>query len=332
MDFDGDFFGIDWFAKLAPRLLYDTPGVDLDPTQPPGIPAKPLPRLLYDTPGIDLDPTVHDAAHGKPLPLFLHDTPRITMALANDTGVSSTDRLTADATIEGWFSDAGAITAFQLAIDQGAHDHFIDATTAVGPDGRFVLGDDLLDAASGPGGLADGHHTINVRGVGDNGRVTTAQFAFTLDTGLPDIGNITLDCDSDTGHRNDGRTQTAIVDLDGWAEAFATVAVAVAGIETTVLDNGRFTIDDLPLDPGTHDYTITVADKAGNTSTQILTLTRLEDSVVNCNDIALEAIQTASTVGIAALYAKGSMAMADAAITCWQAKYWFLPITHEGMN
>jgi hypothetical protein len=59
-----------------------------------------------------------------------------------------------------------------------------------------------------------------------------------IDTSPPALRSIELDKESDTGHLGDLRTETALVDLVGRTEAFATVTIG--DVTTTADRRGRF--------------------------------------------------------------------------------------------
>jgi PAP2 superfamily len=130
-----------------------------------------------------------------------------------------------------------------------------------------------------------------------------------IDTSPPALRSIALDKDSDTGHLGDWRTETAVVDLVGRTEAFATVTI---GDVTTAADRrGRFELEDVHLELGTDDYIITLTDRVGNTTTSTIEVTRLANSAVHWNEIALEAIKDTST---APMYATRLLAMESVAV------------------
>ncbi len=237
----------------------------------------------------------------------------IEAALANDTGLSATDRLTSDAGIAGSLSGGrGGIDRLEIAVDRpGPGRAWHDVTDLLQPGGGFLIDHDAIEDLVGPRGLRDGEHTVFLRASDGHGGTATTRLSFDLDTVAPRLLSVDLDRASDTGHRGDGRTETAIVDLVG--QATRDSIVSVDGIETVAGRNGRFTLDDLMLDLGTHEYTIVVTDAAGNSTTSALTLTRLENSIVHWNGILLDAIRDTGTAPMYAtrLLAIGSMAMLE---------------------
>jgi len=130
-----------------------------------------------------------------------------------------------------------------------------------------------------------------------------------IDTSPPALRSIALDTDSDTGHLGDWRTETAAVDLVGRTEAFATVTIG--DVTTTADRRGRFELEDVDLELGTDDYIITLTDWVGNTTTSTIEVTRLANSAVHWNEIALEAIKDTST---APTYATRLLVMESVAV------------------
>ena len=130
-----------------------------------------------------------------------------------------------------------------------------------------------------------------------------------IDTSPPALRSIALDTDSDTGHLGDWRTETAVVDLVGRTEALATVTIG--DVTTTADRRGRFELEDVYLELGTDDYIITLTDRVGNTTTSTIEVTRLANSAVHWNEIALEAIKDTST---APMYATRLLVMESVAV------------------
>ena len=130
-----------------------------------------------------------------------------------------------------------------------------------------------------------------------------------IDTSPPALHSIALDTDSDTGHLGDWRTETAVADLVGRTAPFATVTIG--DVTTTADRHGRFELEDVHLELGTDDYIIMLTDRAGNTTTSTIEVTRLENSAVHWNEIALEAIKDTST---APMYATRLLAMESVAV------------------
>jgi hypothetical protein len=97
----------------------------------------------------------------------------VTEALANDTGWSSTDRITSDPTLKG---SGGANAVVTLTIDGGA-----PVTTTADSAGNWSYT---------PVGLADGVHTVVASETGAAGTTGAASLTFTLDTTPPAVTSV----------------------------------------------------------------------------------------------------------------------------------------------
>src|SRR5262249_49609358 len=96
-------------------------------------------------------------------------SPSVTEKLVADTGSSSTDHVTSNASLSGT-ADANAIVKF--AVDGTP----ISATAKADAKGAWSFT---------PSGLADGHHTVVASEPGDSGLAGSASLSFTLDTKAP---------------------------------------------------------------------------------------------------------------------------------------------------
>ena len=179
--------------------------------------------------------------------------PAVTESLAVDTGISSTDKITSNDTLTGT-GDANAVVHFTV-------------------DGNAIAGTATANASGvwtfTPTGLADGSHTIVASETDAAGTTGTASLTFTLDTTAPAAPQITA-FSPDTDTVGDGITTTNVLTLTGTAEANATVKVFDGAAQLgSAVANGSgawiYTID--ALASGTHSFTATDSDAAGNSST-----------------------------------------------------------------
>lgn len=180
---------------------------------------------------------------------FTLDTvaPVVNEALANDTGISNTDRLTNDPTLSGTVDvkDAGSLVTFTV-------------------DGKAIAGTATPDANGNwtfkPTGLADGQHTIVASVTDLAGNVGSSTLIFTLDT-TPPVVAIT----STAGAVNQA--------ISGTSEAGAVVnayeGTTLIGT-TTVASDGTWSINDT-FAKGDHYITATATDAAGNATTTAVT-------------------------------------------------------------
>ena len=179
--------------------------------------------------------------------------PAVTESLAVDTGISSTDKITSNDTLTGT-GDANAVVHFTV-------------------DGNAVAGTATANASGvwtfTPTGLAGGSHTIVASETDAAGTTGTASLTFTLDTTAPAAPQITA-FSPDTDTIGDGITSTNVLTLTGTAEANSTVKVydgATLLGNAVANGNGAWAYTIGTLSSGTHSFTATDSDAAGNSST-----------------------------------------------------------------
>ena len=195
--------------------------------------------------------------YGKPISAsltFTLDTtaPVVAASLANDTGASSTDRITSDDTLSGT-GDPNALV--QLTVDGAG------ATTIPDASGNWTFA---------PTGLSDGPHTV-VASETDVAHLTgSASLSFTLDTTKPAV---TAGLANDTGIAGDLITSDDT--LSGSGDPNAVVQLTVDGVAaTTVADPaGNWTFAPGALGDGPHTVTVSETDAAGNTGSASLAFT-----------------------------------------------------------
>ena len=178
--------------------------------------------------------------------------PVVTASLASDTGASATDNITSNATLTG-FADANAVVHFTV-------------------DGNAIAGTATADAGGHwsftPAGLSDGAHTIIANDTDAAGNVGTASISFTLDKAAP-VAPSVASFTPDTDTIGDGLTGANVLTLTGTAEANATVkvfdGVTLLG-SVTANGNGAWSFGTGTLANGTHGFTATATDAAGNAS------------------------------------------------------------------
>ncbi len=105
----------------------------------------------------------------------------VTAVLVNDTGSSSTDTLTRDATIRGTVTDSNGVASLRTALD-GRSDF---RNVAFDPrSGTYTLTLPQLRAIAG-GTLKDGPHRLTIEARDAQGNVAVARVDFVLDTTRP---------------------------------------------------------------------------------------------------------------------------------------------------
>ena len=190
---------------------------------------------------------------------FTLDTtaPAITARLANDTGSSSTDRITSAPTLTG----AGAANAVvHFTVDGSA----IAATATADASGTWSFT---------PTGLGNGSHTVVASETDAAGNTGSASLTFTLDN---TAAAITARLANDTGSSSTDRI-TSNPTLTGTGAANAVVHFTVDGsaiAPTATADaSGVWSFTPTGLGNGSHTVVASETDAAGNTGSASLTFT-----------------------------------------------------------
>jgi RHS repeat-associated protein len=110
--------------------------------------------------------------------------PGITAGLTNDTGVETTDGLTADPSIAGLVTDASPITALKAQWADSSATDFVDVLSALNDDGTFALTQAQLEQIK-DAPLTDGEHKLLLQAVDAAGNQSEIEMAFTLDQTAP---------------------------------------------------------------------------------------------------------------------------------------------------
>jgi Ca2+-binding RTX toxin-like protein len=177
---------------------------------------------------------------------FMLDThaPVVTDALASDTGSSSTDKVTSNATLSGT-DDANAVVHFT-----------VDGATIAGTATATALGAWTFT----PTGLADGPHTIVASETDAAGNIGTSSLTFTLDTTSP-----VLQIASESSPGNSGKVTLAgtSTDLSGAVQVLDGTTL----IGTPAVSSGNWSFATAKLSDAVHNFTVTETDIAGNKGT-----------------------------------------------------------------
>lgn len=186
----------------------------------------------------------------------------------NDSGTSASDRLTRDATLGGQASDAAGVTRLLAALDPAGTPSFVDLSSALQPDGRFVLTPDLLDTLAG-GTLTDGAHRVLLVAADAAGNASVpVDLAFTLDTQAPAAPTIDLVEASDSGtSATDDLTNDATPTLALTAEAGSEIALFRDATPVGIgLSGPHAEFTAAALADGTYTFRARARDDAGNRS------------------------------------------------------------------
>jgi membrane-associated phospholipid phosphatase len=195
--------------------------------------------------------------------------PVIAASLANDTGRSSTDKLTNDPAIVGKITDTSRIATLKAGFDTTPAVNWQNVTTSLQAGGVFSFSRTQLDRIYG-GKLPDGTHTLHLSAIDKNGNQSSFDYTFTLDTSIV-IPTLQLATVSDTGASNTDRlTNINTPTLTGTGEIGATIQV-LDGTQsigrTTVGSDGKWQLTSSTLSDGNHDLSAIATDVAGNIST-----------------------------------------------------------------
>ena len=204
-----------------------------------------------------------------------------TIRLLRDTGSSSSDRLTSDATMTGMASDRNGLALFEVAVKNGTTQSPFRSMSSKLTNGQFTLTRDDLATILGRS-IVDGTYTVLTRTrdlAGNNS--ATASLEFKLDTSItaPPLRLV-----SDTGTSNTDRL-TSIPSIQGTASdpnGLGTVEAAfLNGTSAPVfrpigswLVNGGFTLTASELaiirgsaiTDGKYSFVVRAKDRAGNVS------------------------------------------------------------------
>lgn len=181
----------------------------------------------------------------------------------SDTGTSQTDNVTSDATptIE---VAAPAGTTVRLLVNGEVVETQVS-------DGTAEFTTDELD---------DGTYEFTATVENGCGHVSLPSdvLEVVIDAAEPEI-SVELDPDSDTPPVGDDETAESTVTLRGETEPNLTVTLEETGATATADANGGFVFEDVELDPGLNEFTVTTSDLAGNTSSASLNVTRTGTAV-----------------------------------------------------
>ena len=179
--------------------------------------------------------------------------PAVTAVLASDTGVSSTDAVTSNATLHGT-GDANAVVTLTEGMTT------LGTTTATGT-GAWSFTPTLMDGA----------HTISASETDTAGNTGSTSIAFTLDTiapGAPSTPDLLTLSDSGTSG-TDNITNVSLPSFSGTAEngAIVTLLDGSTTIGTATVSGGAWSITaSTALSEGANSITAEQTDVAGNIS------------------------------------------------------------------
>lgn len=289
-------------------------------------------------------PATYDASKGvlipdQPLP---NGELAVTYTLRNDQGQESPMSEALDIVIDDQIIDEVSPPDMTPASDTGVSDEDdvtsndkpsfeIDAPEGLTPE-LYVDGQPV-DSTFNPqtnqltpvDPLPDGDHAISYKLIDGAGNETPLSEPLTvvIDTTAPDVGNIALTAESDTGESdNDGITDdtTPTFSIDPVADAQPTLYINGSPVDAT-FDAGNYTLTPTaPLPVGDYTVSYSLTDLAGNVSETSdpvsVTITTFETPVENTNpdaqdDVITEFVEGVVTIDPATLLANDTDADGD---------------------
>ncbi len=201
----------------------------------------------------------------------------LTAALANDTGLSSTDGITNNVTING--SVTGQATRLLAVLDpSGDSPSLVDISAVLNGAGQFSIDLARLNTLAG-GTLSQGAHVLRLVAETAQGVASDpVEVEFVFDSIAPALVDLVLAPVSDTPPLGDNTTTAESITVQGLSSAGATVTLGARSV--LVPSNGEFSFADVALSLGANTLNFTATDVAGNTVAASLVVTReLADGV-----------------------------------------------------
>jgi fibro-slime domain-containing protein/RHS repeat-associated protein len=191
--------------------------------------------------------------------------PVILANLVNDSGISTSDKITNDGRISGSVTDVSQVVAFKAGFDSKPLANFTDVLPYLN-NARFSFTKAQLETIYG-GTIPDGSHTLNLVATDQYGNQSSVySYTFILDTTIA-VPTLNLTPLSDTGVVGDYRTKSALVTLTGQTEANARVLLSGNPTPVTADSLGNYTFANISLSAGNNSFTVTATDIAGNQKT-----------------------------------------------------------------
>ena len=194
------------------------------------------------------------------------------LAVANDSGSSSTDNITSATT-----------PAFTGTAEAGSTVTLYDGASSVGTATADGSGNWSITSST----LAEGSHTLTAKAtdLAGNTSAASASLSVTIDTSAPSAPSAPdMTAGTDTGTSStDSITSVTTPTFTGTAEANSTVKLynsdGTTELGTATTDgSGNWSITSIALSAGTHTLTVKATDAAGNTSTASSSLSVTIDS------------------------------------------------------
>ncbi|NCR25365.1 MAG: tandem-95 repeat protein [Microcystis aeruginosa LE13-04] len=194
--------------------------------------------------------------------------PEITANLVNDTGISNSDRLTYDPTIQGQISYSSPLTSVKAQLNSSA----VEILSLIQADGKFLLTTAQLTEINA-GTLPDGNYSLKLTAQDNKGNISAIySYDFSLDRLAPNL-SLNLATNFDSEPVGDLKTTFETVILVGTTEANLTVRLG--GLEATANGLGEFSFSNQLLNLGNNNLSVSATDLAGNVGTFSQNIERL---------------------------------------------------------
>ena len=198
--------------------------------------------------------------------------PTLQASLANDTGISDTDKVTSDPTIQGSVLGTQVIAALKGGFGDAAIAEFGDITSSL-QGTTFTLDRPTLAALNG-GELRDEVYRLRLVATDETGRESEAfELDFVLDT-TTQTPELRLAAEFDSGVAGDLTTSFDIVTLVGEAEPNVELSLEGTTLTATSDDDGFYSFSGVALPIGDNPFTVIATDAAGNQLTATTTIIR----------------------------------------------------------
>lgn len=111
-----------------------------------------------------------------------------TVSLSEDTGFSSSDRITNNSNIQGSFSEQSEVSSFQAGLNSTDKSSFVEIANSLQADGSFTLDAAQLQEINGGNPLADGNYTLNLIATDETTNISEElRYSFVLDSQSPEL-------------------------------------------------------------------------------------------------------------------------------------------------
>ena len=166
-----------------------------------------------------------------------------TVSLSQDTGSSSSDRITNNSNIQGSFTEQIEVSSFKAGLNSTDKSNFVEITNSLQADGSFTLDAAQLQEINGGNPLADGNYTLNLIATDETTNFAEElQYSFVLDRQSPELTVI-----------NNSATESSVnntVQISGNVQDSGSDVVSISyltddgqAVSIPVNENGEFSLE-----------------------------------------------------------------------------------------